>query len=129
MPARAKRPCRHKGCAAITNDASGYCDQHRQQHVGDGWRNYQAGKEQISSIVQEMLVSQHFQDCRGSELTHPSPSGQPTLYCAISSRLFSITTFSFICRCRSWILKPCITTACTIAASSCFRNAAFTGIS
>lgn len=75
------------------------------------------GKEQISSIVQEMLVSQHFQDCRGSELTHPSPSGQPTLYCAISSRLFSITTFSFICRCRSWILKPCITTACTIAAS------------
>lgn len=44
MPARAKRPCRHKGCAAITNDASGYCDQHRQQHAGDGWRNYQAGK-------------------------------------------------------------------------------------
>ncbi len=30
MPARAKRPCRHKGCAAITNDVSGYCDQHRQ---------------------------------------------------------------------------------------------------
>lgn len=44
MPARAKRPCRHKGCAAITNDVSGYCDQHRQQHAGDGWRNYQSGK-------------------------------------------------------------------------------------
>lgn len=44
MPARAKHPCRHKGCAAITNDVSGYCDQHRQQHAGDGWRNYQAGK-------------------------------------------------------------------------------------
>lgn len=44
MPARAKRPCRHKGCAAITNDDSGYCDQHRQQHAGDGWRNYQAGR-------------------------------------------------------------------------------------
>lgn len=44
MPARAKRPCRHKGCAAITNDASGYCEQHRQQYAGDGWRNYQAGK-------------------------------------------------------------------------------------
>lgn len=44
MPARAKRPCRHKGCAAVTNDASGYCDQHRQRHAGDGWRNYQAGK-------------------------------------------------------------------------------------
>ncbi|PMC12223.1 hypothetical protein CJ207_23680, partial [Klebsiella aerogenes] len=29
---------------AITNDASGYCDAHRQQHAGDGWRNYQAGK-------------------------------------------------------------------------------------
>lgn len=44
MPARAKRPCRHKGCAAITNDVSGYCDQHRKQHAGDGWRNYQSGK-------------------------------------------------------------------------------------
>ncbi|EPY8414567.1 HNH endonuclease [Klebsiella aerogenes] len=44
MPARSKRPCRHRGCAAITNDASGYCDAHRQQHAGDGWRNYQAGK-------------------------------------------------------------------------------------
>ncbi|HCA0564842.1 TPA: HNH endonuclease, partial [Citrobacter freundii] len=44
MPPRAKRPCRHKGCAAITNDASGYCEQHMQQHAGDGWRNYQAGK-------------------------------------------------------------------------------------
>lgn len=44
MPPRAKRPCRHKGCAAITNDASGYCEQHRQQHAGDGWRNYQAGQ-------------------------------------------------------------------------------------
>lgn len=44
MPARAKRPCRHKGCAAITKDVSGYCNQHRQQHAGDGWRNYQAGK-------------------------------------------------------------------------------------
>lgn len=44
MPARAKRPCRHKGGAAITNDVSGYCDQHRQQHAGDGWRNYQVGK-------------------------------------------------------------------------------------
>ncbi len=44
MPARAKRPCRHKGCAAITNDVSGYCDQHRQQHAGDGWRSYQSGK-------------------------------------------------------------------------------------
>ncbi|HHD7442588.1 TPA: HNH endonuclease signature motif containing protein [Citrobacter braakii] len=44
MPARAKRPCRHKGCVAITNDVSGYCDQHRQQHAGDGWRNYQSGK-------------------------------------------------------------------------------------
>ncbi|MEB7926130.1 HNH endonuclease [Atlantibacter hermannii] len=44
MPARANRPCRHKGCAAITTDRSGYCDEHRQQHAGDGWRKYQPGK-------------------------------------------------------------------------------------
>lgn len=44
MPPRIKRPCRHKGCAELTNDSSGYCVQHRQQHVGEGWRNYQNGK-------------------------------------------------------------------------------------
>lgn len=44
MPPRIKRPCRHKGCAALTNDSSGYCDEHRQQHAGEGWRNYQTGK-------------------------------------------------------------------------------------
>ncbi|HEG1688309.1 TPA: HNH endonuclease [Enterobacter cloacae] len=44
MPPRIKRPCRHKGCVSLTNDQSGYCDQHRQQHAGDGWRNYQGGK-------------------------------------------------------------------------------------
>lgn len=44
MPPRIKRPCRYKGCAALTNDSSGYCDEHRQQHAGEGWRNYQTGK-------------------------------------------------------------------------------------
>lgn len=44
MPPRAKRPCRHRGCAAVTNDATRYCEIHRQQHTGDGWRNYQTGK-------------------------------------------------------------------------------------
>jgi len=44
MPARAKRPCRHKGCSAITSNPVSYCDAHQQQHAGDGWRNYQAGK-------------------------------------------------------------------------------------
>lgn len=44
MPPRAKRPCRHRGCAAVTNDVSGYCEIHRQQHIGDGWRNHQSGK-------------------------------------------------------------------------------------
>ena len=44
MPPRAKRPCRHRGCAAVTNDISGYCENHQQQHAGDGWRNYQPGK-------------------------------------------------------------------------------------
>lgn len=44
MPPRIKRPCRHKGCVALTNDSSGYCDEHRQQHAGEGWRNYQTGK-------------------------------------------------------------------------------------
>ncbi|HDR2706480.1 TPA: HNH endonuclease [Enterobacter mori] len=44
MPPRIKRPCRHKSCAALTNDSSGYCDEHRQQHAGEGWRNYQTGK-------------------------------------------------------------------------------------
>ncbi len=44
MPPRAKRPCRHKGCTAVTNDVSGFCEIHRQQHAGDGWRNYQPGK-------------------------------------------------------------------------------------
>ena len=28
----------------MTNDVSGYCENHRQQHAGDGWRNYQPGK-------------------------------------------------------------------------------------
>ncbi|HHV4198819.1 TPA: HNH endonuclease, partial [Klebsiella pneumoniae] len=40
MPPRAKRPCRHRGCTAVTNDVGGYCEMHRQQHAGDGWRNY-----------------------------------------------------------------------------------------
>lgn len=53
MPARAKRPCRHKGCAAITNDVRGYCDQHRQQHAGDGWRNYQSGKSRQERGLRE----------------------------------------------------------------------------
>ena len=44
MPPRAKRPCRHRGCAAVTNDVSGYCEIQRQQHIGDGWRNHQSGK-------------------------------------------------------------------------------------
>ncbi|MGU5945389.1 HNH endonuclease [Klebsiella variicola] len=44
MPPRAKRPCRHRGCTAVTNDVGGYCEMHRQQHAGDGWRNYQPGK-------------------------------------------------------------------------------------
>ncbi|WP_264972279.1 HNH endonuclease [Klebsiella variicola] len=44
MPPRAKRPCRHRGCTAVTNDVGGYCEIHRQQHAGDGWRNYQPGK-------------------------------------------------------------------------------------
>ncbi|EPY4939357.1 HNH endonuclease [Klebsiella variicola] len=44
MPPRAKRPCRHRGCTAVTNDVSGFCEIHRQQHAGDGWRNYQPGK-------------------------------------------------------------------------------------
>lgn len=44
MPPRAKRPCRHRGCATVTNDVGGYCEMHRQQHAGDGWRNYQPGK-------------------------------------------------------------------------------------
>lgn len=44
MPPRAKRPCRHKGCAAVTNNASGFCDTHQQEHAGEGWRNYQRGK-------------------------------------------------------------------------------------
>ncbi|MBL1627070.1 HNH endonuclease, partial [Klebsiella pneumoniae] len=25
MPPRAKRPCRHRGCTAVTNDVGGYC--------------------------------------------------------------------------------------------------------
>lgn len=44
MPPQAKRPCRHRGCATVTNDVGGYCEMHRQQHAGDGWRNYQPGK-------------------------------------------------------------------------------------
>lgn len=28
----------------MTNDVGGYCEIHRQQHAGDGWRNYQPGK-------------------------------------------------------------------------------------
>ena len=44
MPPRAKRPCRHRGCTAVTNNVGGYCEMHRQQHAGDGWRNYQPGK-------------------------------------------------------------------------------------
>ncbi|MHA9284411.1 HNH endonuclease, partial [Klebsiella variicola] len=26
MPPRAKRPCRHRGCTAVTNDVGGYCE-------------------------------------------------------------------------------------------------------
>lgn len=44
MPPRTKRPCRHTGCAALTNDRSGYCDQHREQHAGDGWQRHTGGK-------------------------------------------------------------------------------------
>ncbi|MFW5407729.1 HNH endonuclease [Pectobacterium brasiliense] len=44
MPPRTKRPCKHRGCAALTNDASGYCDAHRAEHAGDGWKRHAAGK-------------------------------------------------------------------------------------
>lgn len=44
MPARAKRPYKHRGCILSTNNTSGYCDTHYQLHVGDRWRNYTAGK-------------------------------------------------------------------------------------
>jgi 5-methylcytosine-specific restriction protein A len=44
MPPKTKRPCRHSGCAALTNDRSGYCDQHREQHVSDGWQRHTGGK-------------------------------------------------------------------------------------
>ncbi len=44
MPPRAKRPCRHRGCALVTNDDSGYCDAHKQDHASDGWQRYQQGK-------------------------------------------------------------------------------------
>jgi hypothetical protein len=48
---RAKRPCRHKGCTAVTNDVSGFCEIHRQQHAGDGWRNYQPGKLGMNVVM------------------------------------------------------------------------------
>lgn len=44
MPARAKRPCKRRGCTIATNNTSGYCDDHHLIHVGDSWRNYIAGK-------------------------------------------------------------------------------------
>ncbi|WP_276851026.1 HNH endonuclease [Enterobacter oligotrophicus] len=44
MPPRAKRPCRHRGCASVTNDVSGYCDAHKQAHASDGWKRHQQGK-------------------------------------------------------------------------------------
>lgn len=44
MPARAKRPCKHRGCTVATNNTSGYCDTHCQLHTGDSWRKYTAGK-------------------------------------------------------------------------------------
>lgn len=39
MPPRRNRPCREPGCAALTDDRSGYCEQHRRS----GWSRYQAG--------------------------------------------------------------------------------------
>lgn len=44
MPARAKRPCRHRGCRAITSDRSGYCETHQKEHASDSWEAYRGGK-------------------------------------------------------------------------------------
>ncbi len=40
MPPRTPKPCRHPHCGGLTNDKSGYCEQHR--HTG--WETHQGGR-------------------------------------------------------------------------------------
>ena len=42
MPQRPNKPCRHRGCNALTRSATGYCDEHASEAVG--WTRSNAGK-------------------------------------------------------------------------------------
>ena len=47
MPKKAKRPCRYSGCANLTDDASGYCGEHKavaSRHYDKYLRGYDHNK-------------------------------------------------------------------------------------
>lgn len=47
MPKKAKRPCRYRGCANLTDDSSGYCPEHKavaSRHYDKYLRGYDSHK-------------------------------------------------------------------------------------
>lgn len=44
MPMKAKRPCRHPGCAKLVSDRSGYCEEHKKERARQ-YERYERDRE------------------------------------------------------------------------------------
>lgn len=77
MPQRPNKPCRAKGCSALTRDSSGYCEEHAdqakawatRQGSGRGGRPWRRVREQV--LERDSYVCQ-CDECKRLERVRPA---------------------------------------------------------